>query len=676
MAAKTNQENPSKPKYDAAYWAEEIKAFEKRSKDWRKSANSALSRFLDTQSSGSKRNEVLGDSLFRSNLYHQHITTLLSMLYGTMPKVEVNRRHKDPDDDVARVGGLMINRILNSDIESGGEDFASMLRGALQDRLIAGLGQCRVRYEAEIESIDRPAETDSDGNIVREAYKERNLVSEEAPIDYIHWEDFAWGYARTWKEVPWVGFRSRVSRPKAEKRFGADVAKNLNYDRRKAEDGDSITSGKDMEDPTDTAEVWEIWCKSTRKVHWVQPDSHNGDKMLDEKDDPLKLEDFWPCPPPMIANATTKLYMPMTDLKLTQDFYDEIDLLQTRIHFLTKALKVVGLYDKRNNGIQRMLLEGSENELIPVDNWAMFAEMGGIKGAVDFFPVEVVAETLDRVRNIRNETVMLLYQVTGLQDIMQGNLTGGQPTSATEQALRAKFASVRVQYLQDSFARFASNLQAIKAEVIGLHFSPKTIAQQSRINMTSGNMQHILPAIQLIKSGVNSRWAIEIKPESIAMIDYAQLKAERTEYLTALSTFLQSAQAMGKVAPSLGPMLIQLLKWGLAGFKGSAEIEGVIDQALDMLNKEMEAARRNPKPDPEQQKAQMAMAKDKAKFEQDMMKEMAKHRDEMQKMAESFKHDLLLLLAKTQGKLTEEAVQAHYGILEKKAAGGRGERAQ
>ena len=43
-----------------------------------------------------------------------------------------------------------------------------------------------------------------------------------------------------------------------------------------------------------------------------------------------------------------------------------------------------------------------------------------------------------------------------------------QQTTATEQAIKARFASVRVQSLQDEFARFCSDTQKIKAEMTAM----------------------------------------------------------------------------------------------------------------------------------------------------------------------------------------------------------------
>ena len=655
-------EETKTPKYDITYWGEELEAWDKRSKTFRKQGQQTILRYNDTGDRA--RQDTVN---FRLNLFHNHITTLLSMLYGSMPKVEVSRRFNDPNDDTSRVAGLMLQRILNADIEGAGEDFASMLRGALFDRLVPGMGQAKVRYEFDKEDVQVPPEFDPDGNTVVEGYVDTKVTDERVPIDYVHWEDFAWSYARNWGEVQWVGFRTRLTKQECIEQFGAEKARGMEYV--KTKDDEESTQDKDQEDNTSKAPVWEIWCKTTKTVYFLQK---NGKVLLKELPDPLKLSNFWPCPPPMMANCTTQLLMPMPDFKVNQDLYDEIDRLQYRISMITKALKVVGVYDQSQTGIRRMLEEGTENDLIPVENWAMFAEGGGLKGKVDWFPIQEVAQTLERLRTVRNETIMMLYQTTGLQDTLQGQLGGGQPASATEQALRARFASVRVQYLQDDFARFASNLQELKAEVIGRHFDPEVIVMQSQIMVTE-NQEYVQQATQLIKDPDRAKWSVEIRAESIAMIDYAQLKSERTEYLTALSTFLQSAQAMGKVAPALGPMLLELLKWGLAGFKGSAEIEGVVDRALSQLEKDMQNPQQQ-QPDPGMEKLKLQIQKDKMKFQQDMQKEMTKAHNELRKMNEELKADLTLLLEKTRGKMMEEAVQAQMNILEKKASGGRGEK--
>jgi hypothetical protein len=629
-------------KYNQEYWKKEIAAAEKRMKKCHKAGEKIIDRFLDKRSEGSNNED------FRLNLFNTHITTLLAMLYGRIPKIDVSRRHADADDDQARVAGSIFQRLLEVDLEDQGADFASCIRAALQDRLLPGMGVARVRYDFKTENKPDP----QTGQMVEE------LTEESVPVEYVHWRDFLYGFCRTWSECPWVGFKVHLDEDAMTERFGGKVAKAATYKQMKhTENADS-----DEKDPKQTAEVWEIWCKDSDHVYWFQ-DSQS--KLLDKMEDPLQLDSFFPCPPPMIANPTTSLFIPKADFLISQDLYNEIDALQTRISMITKSVKVIGVYDGKEDAIKRMMTEGVENDLIPVDNWAMFGEKGGMKGSVDWFPVDMIVGTLGQLKELRDETIQLLYQVTGLSDIMRG-ASSGVRESATAQSLKAKFASIRIQALQDEFARFAGDIQTLKAEVMSKHFELKTIIQQSNI-LNSPNAEEAMEAVKLLKSP-DYKWRVEIRPESIAMVDYAQLKSERTEYLTALSTYIQSAQAMIKAEPGMGMMLMELMKWGLAGFKGSAEIEGVVDRAMkEMKEKLKKEEQQPPQPSPEQEKAKLKAEADKNKMQMDLQKEMVKMNNEMKKMQMKFQTDLMALKSGMQAKIQEEAAQAHFNILEKKA---------
>lgn len=642
---------------DYRRWQKEIEAAKKRTRKFRERGIKVVRRFLDERGAGDGDHKKL-------NLFHNHVSTLQAMLYGRLPRVEVSRRHSDSNDDVARIGSLILNRMLNNDVQENGSRYSDLLRSSLQDRLLPGLGTARVYYDLEVEEEEIPEQIDELTGEVTPAYTEQRVLWEEAGMEYVHWQDFLWGFGRCWSEVPWVAFRSYIGKKEAEKRFGKKIADKLVYIHQNptGEKGEVEELEKEQQDPNEKAEVWEIWCKKSQRVYWF---SEGLGKLCDNKEDPLGLKGFFPCPVPMMANVTTSIFVPKSDFMLSQDLYNEIDRLQDRIHHLTKSLKVVGVYDKNNDGMKRMLAEGTENELIPVDNWAMFAEKGGIKGTVDWFPLEVVAATLDKLRVQRDETIRLLYQVTGLADILQGaNAGGGQPTSATEQALRAKFASVRVQYLQDEFARFASELLSLRSEVIARHFEAESIVQQSNIQFSHDQQDLVMQAVELIKNPEQSMWRIEVKPESIAMIDYAQLKAERTEYLTSLATFLQSAQAVGKIEPEMGPILMELMKWGLAGFKGSQEIEGVVDKGVQALQQKIQAAKNQPPPpSPEEIKAKA----EQAKHEREMQRDAQKAQLEMQKLMAEFQADLKLIKEKLGAEVTKEIVQADSFIREKQA---------
>lgn len=686
MAIERASEFEETPTGWAQRWEMEFSAAKKWIKKWHKQSDEVIRRFVDD------RDKDVNDVSTKLNLFNANITTLQSMLYGRLPKVEVDRRFADQDDDVARVAGQILQRILNTDIESAGEDYSHVLRTALGDRLLPGLGTARVKYDFKEKEVEVPPQVGPDGRELAPGYTDVQIEDEWVDTIYTHWKDVLWSPCRTYAEMRWRSYRAYLTRDELIARFGEDLGKLVPLNSKGPTFEKTRDSAREKE-VWDQAEVWEIWDKTNKKVFWYV---EGFDRILDLKEDPLGLEGFYPEPPPMLANLTSSKYLPKSDFVIAQDLYTQIDVLETRISLLTQACKAVGVYDKANEGIQRVLMEGVENQLIPVDNWGAFAEKNGLKGVVDWVPIEQVAKVIEILTQKQNDMINQLYQVTGMADILRGAASQGG-VSATEQAIKAKFASIRVQALQDEFARFASDLQRLKAEIIAKHYQPYCIIQQSNI-MSTPDAALAQQAIELIKNPDISRWKIQVKPETLAMVDYAQLKQDRVEYINALATFLQSAAPLLEMSPAAGPFLMQLMKWGLAGFKGSNEIEGVVDQAIAQLENMMKSGQGN-KPDPEQikaqaeiQKAQMSMQEAQMKAQADMerikmemiqsqqehqfkMRELeTKHQLEMQKLHMSVTAERERQEAQTEANTTERIVDAAATKMEMesrpKSAGG------
>jgi len=487
----------------------------------------------------------------------------------------------------------------------------------LQDRLLAGLGTAKVRYTYQ-------TETDADGNEV--------AVNEKVPIDYYYWGDILWGWSRNFADIPWIGFRNYLSKEEAGKRFGEDIAKNLEYNVRTSNVSEDATD-EDQKSESKQCEIWEIWCMEKRTVYWY--DKHSK-KVLEEKEDPLKLKGFYPCPPFLMANPTTKLYMPTPDFKMAEDQYNEIDLLQTRISILTEAVKAVGVYDKNADGVQRMFTEGTDNTLIPVDSWAAFSENGGLRGAVDWMPIEAVTNAIDRLTALRNDSIELLQQITGMADVMRGQLQN-QYEGVGQTKQKAKFGSVRVQALQQQFATFASDIMQLKAEVISRFFSPETIMRQSNM-MESFDKEMVPEAVNLIKQFDRANLSIVIRPESVAMIDYSEMRSERMGYLEAISGFMTAVTPIIQQRPESESFMLQLMQWGLAGFKGSQQIESLLDRTIEASKKEQENP--NQEPSPEQQAAQAAQQAQQAATQAEMQKIKAKADADMQVRQQDMQADI------------------------------------
>jgi hypothetical protein len=648
------------------YWIKEIEAFKKRVRRFHKAGDETVKRYLDEEGrTKSSDNGRYGN--YALNLFHSNIQTVQSMLYGSTPKIEVGREHNDPDDDIARVAGLMYQRILQADIDPSGEDLPTVLKACLQDRLLPGLGVARVRYE--MHTRDEPMTDPATGQPVMgedgEPMTVQVLDYEEAPIDYVHWNDFLWSFARTWQEMHWMGFRNYLDKDQATARFGEEIASKLTYKPQTPDlDDDKASASPDDKSVVEKAAIIEIWCKPDRKVFWVQ---EGQAEILDCKDDPLELDGFWPVPKVMIANQTTRQMIPVPDFVMAQDIYNQIDELYTRITIITRAIKVVGVYDEAaGSSVGRMLQEGTENDLIPVENWAMFSEGGGLRGKIDWFPVQDVVATLQTLQGSLGQQMELLYQVTGMADIMRGQ--SEQYSGVGQEQLKAKFASIRVQSLQDDFARFASDLETLRAEVISKHFEPASILQQSGAAfLPKPDLRMVPAALQLMKSP-EIKWRVNIRPESIAMVDYAQIKAERTEYIMAISQYIQSAQAMASTVPGSLPVLLEMMKWGVAGFKGANYLEGILDQAIQMALKAQEqGGGQDEGPSPEQiklQTEQMRQQTAQIKMQGDLQKIQAKSQADMASLQAKIQGEIAKITADSSADLTLENTTANNRMVE------------
>jgi hypothetical protein len=151
-----------------------------------------------------------------------------------------------------------------------------------------------------------------------------------------------------------------------------------------------------------------------------------------------------------------------------------------------------------------------------------------------------------------------------------------------------------MQALEQEFARFVSDAQRIKAEIISKHFDVETIIERSNV-LNTPDAELAPQAAQLIKSKF-LHFRVEVKSESLAQTDFAALKAERTEVLAAISGFVASAGALAQEVPGSSITLLEILAWALSGLKGSQEIQGVIDRAIAAAKQQAAQAAANPQP--------------------------------------------------------------------------------
>jgi hypothetical protein len=566
------------PQGMAQRWGTEIEASRQELTKFHEDARKILARYLD------KRDGWQADES-RVNLFWSTMKVLLSMLYARPPKADVSRAFQDSDDDQARVASTILQRLLNRGFEEDVSAWDAAVRQAIEDWLIVGMGQIWMRYEVETEEV--PESIDALTGMIIPASE--RIVNEDAPVDYVHFEDFFWSPARTWSEVRWVARRVYMTKDQLEARFGEEIARVVPMTKMSKAQNDQTPKY----DPWARAEIFEIWCKENKKVYWY---AKGTEVILDVKDDPLDLDGFYPCPKPLAANVTTANFMPRADYIFAQDQFNELDEINTRITWLTRAAKVIGVYDKCSDCIQRMFQQASENQLIPVDNWAMFAESGGIKGKVDWVPIDQVVNAINQLRVYRQDKTQQIYEVLGISDVMRGSSVASE--TATAQQIKAQFGSTRMQLNQFYIAEWISEALRIKAEIICKHWQPQTIASRSNIERTP-DVQFVPEAIALLKDEHVAQYRINVEADSMAALDWAAERDAAVQFMQGLGAFISQVAPMAQQVPEAGPYLLRMMQWAVSKFRVSTQIESILDQAVSGMQQQLMAPKPEPQPDPD-----------------------------------------------------------------------------
>ena len=583
------------------------------------------------------RDDTRGQTLTESakfNILWSNVQTLRPAVYAKLPKADISRRFGD-NDPVGRVASQLVERALDFEIEHY-PDYRSTMSYCVDDRFLGGRGTAWVRYEPHT----APIGIEDDGVSVTPNIEQgegappalEQIEYECAPVDYVHWRDFGHSTARTWEEVGQVWRWVYMTREALVERFGEEMAAKIPLD----QGPEPLNAYNENKRLYNRAKICELWDKETQKVYWF---SKGMPQIIDVRDDPLGLEGFFPCPRPLYATTTSDTLVPVPDFVLYQDQAMELDILSDRIDGLVKSLRVRGVYDASQPALQRLMTEGDNNALIPVDKWMAFSEKGGLKGSIDLLPLDTLANALLQCYRAREDIKSQIYEITGIADIIRGVSAASE--TATAQQIKGQYAGLRLRSMQEEVAMFAAELIRLKAQVMCMHYQPETILAYAAANQMTPADQQLLPqAIELLRNKPLRNFRIDIASDSLVMLDENQMKQDRMQFLQAFGGFLAQALPVGQASPEMVPMMMELLRFGMQAFKAARPIEGQIDATLQQL--QQAAMQRQPdgeqqgkqaelqqKGQMEQGRMQMEAALQQAKLQQQMQMEQLKNQTKM-----------------------------------------------
>ena len=661
-------ERPSEFRNSVERWNAELNAAERVTEQWRKDVQRISDRY-SLEEDRKEMSAIFGSSMSGSfNILASNVETMLPAIYGKEPIPVIVRRHRDKDP-IGRLASEMWQRALRTDMDRS--DLNDTFNRVTLDLLLGARGVSWIRFEPtfypeEVEGEEEPIDT---------------LVDAMSPIDYVKWSDFLHAPRNTWAEVQkdgWVARRVSMTRDQGVQRFG-EVFRKVPL-----KDKSPGMTEKEMDDDTKRevigrASVWEIWDAMSGKVIWLN--RHYLDSVLDEQEDPLGLDNFFPCPKPAYGPMGNSKLVPVPEYLQYEDLAMELDRQTGRIAALTKALRVTGVYDASMESIGRMLTdEGTEpDRLIPVTE---FSSMSGrtIDQVVMFMPLKSIVEALMSLYEAREKTKQVIYEVSGMSDIMRGQVDPREKLGQSR--LKGQFASQRLQKKVQVMEHFGRDALAIKAEIMAEHYDPQMLRQMSGFDMMpeveaaraqqmqeyqeqvqqyeaqmqqmfqeaeqNGMMPPQMPpppeqppdigeqmfqqAIELLRSEKMRGFRLDVETNSTLMIDDDEEKQRRTEFIEATGTFLERALPIGEAVPPLQPLLLDMLQFVVRGFRGGKSLEGSFEQAIEALRAPPEPAPEEQGPSPEQQAAEMEMQMSQAKAETEMQVMQAKAQTDMETM--------------------------------------------
>ena len=606
-AAGPGVERPADFQSTVARWDAELKSAERATEQWRTDARRIANRYIleGRRVGGSGGDDFLRPSNREFNILHSNIQTLLPAVFGQEPVAVARRRHRD-SDPVGRVAAEIMERALKTEME--GDRFYDTMRRVTQDLLLVARGVSWVRFKPTIVNEDNPSDPKN---------PLKRVVAVRTPIDYVVWLDFLHAPKNTWAEVAeagWVARRVSMTRDEGIARFGEVFSQVPLSDDRDSDENDAA----EIREVIGKANVWEIWDASTRTAIWLCRDY--ADSVLDERSDPLGLDEFFPCPCPAFGSLPNNKLVPTPDYLQYENLADQLDQQTYRIGVLVDAVRVTGVYDATLEGIGRMLEDDTvdKNQLIGIEN---FDALTGrtMEDVVKFLPLKDIVAAIIALYDARERTKQVLYEVSGLSDILRGNVDN-KYEKLGQSRIKGQFASQRIQHKSRTIEECARDTIRIKAEIMVEHYDPSFLRQLSGFDFIpeiaelrekgeegAAVAERLFDAaITLLKNEKMRGFRIDVETNSTVVTDDDSEKEGRVEFLRAAGEFLERALPIGLQVPALVPLVGDMLLFSVRGFRAGRQLESAFEEAVEALKAQAGAAagQGDPAGDGERQKAQ------------------------------------------------------------------------
>ena len=652
-ADKTLEDRQDGPK-DATPYRDMLEKAEKEFKEWNDAADKAKNAYASLDR---LRKLAKGDAEFQ--IFWANMEVIKPSVYARPPVPIVTPAFKERDP-LVRTASEVLERLL----------IANMRKTDGHKQL------CLVRDDLTLYAR----------GVLWVEHKTTGYNGECAQAEHLLRQNFLHDPQANWQLVNWVARAGFFTMDEAKAAF---PAKHIDWG-----DVDFKTKDTDTPDSYDVEKVvkiWQIWDKRSELVTWI---AEGCDVILRQGPPPLKLRTFWPCPEPAYATKEPESLMPVPDWLFYADQVEEINRYTRRINNLVDQLKLKGFYEAGAENVaqalQTALNDHNDKVLVPISG---LSAIEGNRDLVQWLPLDQIVQAVSSMVEIRAQLIQDVYEITGISDIMRGQTEASETLGA--QQLKTQYGNVRIRSRQEEMVRIGQEAMEIAAEMAAENFEQQTFVDMTRVKLpTDAELQEQIRAqlmqieqqalaqaqqarqqppqaqpgqpqqpppdpVQMVQQAEQqliaqaeqeitwekvvaflrdnrlNAFAMDIETDSTIQADEQQEKQNRTEFTTAVTSFLSAAGELVAGAPETGPLIGELLQFATAPYRPGRQMEATIDELVEKLNaKAKAAAEQQGQPSPEQIQAQAEAKKIADEGEAKKAEAAAKAQAEQRKAAE------------------------------------------
>lgn len=660
IADKTEQPTPAK-ELSVETLLQEVRAATSRESQYRKDAVEVI-----------KIYEGLESKTEQYNILYSNVDTMQPALYNSTPRPIVQRRFKTDNDLLAKSSANLMQRLLSYLVQNetpGKASFDELMEDSTLAALLVSRGVTWFKYEAELQET-------AEGQEAAPQITYECVFGEQVP-----WNNFLHGYAKYWKDVPWVSrihmmtveeFKENFPEAtldidKLKNSYGSDSTSDKSVGDAGKPDGTGAVESEEVRDVT-LIPIYELWHREQKKVYFL---SEYCETFLKAPvDDPLQLEGFFPCPRPLNFMQRLSSLVPTLLYSMYREQSRELNRITIRIQKLVVALKVRGAFDANIPELDK-ILSSEDNAMTPITDAAvLYAQNGSIDRALWMVPIKDLVPVLQQLYTQRQQIKQIIFEITGLADIMRGSTQASETLGAQE--IKNQWGTLRLKRAQKRVQRYVRECLGLLGELAITKLQPERIRAMTQSDLPSTKDKEIaqlqmqqasmqaaqtgqqppqpdpqqmallqMPSfeevISTLQDDLTRSYKIDIETNSTIDAEATEDKQDITDALTAL----------GQTLSSIGPLVQQqilpfeaakaLMLTVCRKFKFGQEIEDQINAMKAPPAPQPEAGEKGPTgPSPEQVKAETdaALAKTNAEIRKIQMEAELAEKEHMYKMLE------------------------------------------